>query len=124
MLTLSITSSRLFQFLLVALLSLGLAASNTLGQTSPDAMKAEIQKLRDEIKAKDARIKQLESEVASLRAQLGNASQTAPDTSSQMVTIDESVPSASPRALLNALKTSYAEATKDLNMGAGDDDKA
>ena len=69
-----------------------------------------------ELEAAENRIAMLEQELARLSRRVGSrppASQPAPE----RVSIDESQPNASPRALFKALKESYAEATLDLEIG-------
>jgi cell division protein FtsB len=81
-----------------------------------DATQREIETLKE-------KIAQLEQQLAASRRSGGRPqtppAQTQPEP--EKVTVDESVPTATPRALLKAMQDSYAEATKDMDMGnAGD----
>jgi hypothetical protein len=76
-----------------------------------------------EIETLKARIAQLEQQLATARRS-GNRQpppQTQPEP--EKVTIDESIPTASPRALLKAVQSSYTDATQDLDMGRPGDGK-
>jgi hypothetical protein len=83
-------------------------------------LRTQVSDLRIELEAARNRIEQLEREVEQLRQLLAAAPQapgTAPLPTEEEVTIDESVPTASPRALLGALKDRYREAMQDLDPG-------
>jgi len=82
----------------------------------------QVRDLQQELKAAQERLDRLEREIRDLKRQLAAAGQTptgvpAPPTPTPKVTIDESSPDASPRALLAALKKSYAETLDDLELG-------
>jgi hypothetical protein len=91
-----------------------------------ERLRAEMADLRVELEAARQEITDLKAEVDRLRALLDAAGQAPPAKASPMpepqVTIDESSPDASPRALLKAIIEAYQEETADLNMGTGPDD--
>jgi hypothetical protein len=86
-------------------------------------LKTQVADLQAELGAANTRIKELEAQVQQLTQALRQAQQglqPAVPMPPERVTIDESVPDASPRALLNAMRTSYEEVAKDLDIGADD----
>jgi hypothetical protein len=102
-----------------------LAAVGTASAQSDADLRRENQELRTrvrdlqmELEAARNRIEQLEREVEKLRQLLAAAPQTTgTQPTEEKVTIDESVPHASPRALLKALQERYLEAMLDLDPG-------
>ncbi len=91
-------------------------------------LKTEARQLTRELDAAKARIEKLERQVESLRMSLAAARRSGPTDPAPLepdpVTIDESVPTASPRALLNALQQSYTQTLGSLERGAeGDADR-
>lgn len=116
---------RLPVYILFAMV-LGLS-SPVLGQSDGD-LRRENQRLTTqlrensrELEAAKARITELEQQVARLERALaalrGEQPPAAP--TDEIVTIDESEPSASPRALLRALAADYEETMKDVEIGSG-----
>jgi regulator of replication initiation timing len=108
----------------VCVLALLTAAGAATAQSDAD-LRRENQRLRTqvndqkrELDAARNRITQLELEVEKLR-QLLNAAPptTAEQPAEEKVTIDETVPHASPRALLKALQDGYLEAMLDVDPG-------
>jgi len=92
-------------------------------------LKTEARQLTRELDAAKDRIEKLERQVESLRTSLASVRRSGPTEPAPMeqepVSIDESIPTASPRALLSALKKSYAQALGSLERGAeGDTDRA
>jgi cell division protein FtsB len=84
-------------------------------------LRTKVSELQRELDAARNRIEQLEREVEKLRQLLAAAPTTpgGPPTEEQ-ISIDESVPHASPRALLRALKQGYDEAMRELEPGEPD----
>ncbi len=84
-------------------------------------LKTEVRQLTRELDAAKARIEKLERQVESLRTSLTAARRYTPTQPAPLepdpVSIDESIPTASPRALLSALKKSYAQAMGSLERG-------
>lgn len=76
----------------------------------------QLQQSRDENEKLRQRIEQLEKQIAASRRSGGGRSPT-PAPEPEKVTIDETVPSASPRALFKAIQDSYVEVSKDVDMG-------
>jgi hypothetical protein len=83
-----------------------------------ERLRTQVDDLQRELGAARNRIVQLEREVEQLR-QLLSVAPPAPDEqpTEERVTIDESVPHASPRALLKALQNAYLEAMLDVDPG-------
>ena len=87
--------------------------------------------LKTELEAARGQIAQLAQRIAQLEAALRNSGTVPPPMpggpatpAADQVTIDESVPSASPRALFNALKASYEKTMADQERGRqGDTDR-
>ncbi|MHC4414811.1 MAG: hypothetical protein ACYS0G_05960 [Planctomycetota bacterium] len=109
------------------------AASRALGQSDSDLrrenqrLQTRVKDLQRELEAAQRRIADLERQIEQLRrgpARSRPARPTPPGISAPSqegeVTIDESVPNASPRALLTALQESYQEATGSLDIGTAD----
>ena len=86
--------------------------------TERDANEREIQTLKE-------RIAQLEQQLAAARRSGGASRQTQPQSQPEpeKITVDETIPTATPRALLKAVQESYAEVTKDLDIGHPGDGK-
>jgi hypothetical protein len=81
-------------------------------------LRTQVDDLKRELDAARNRIAQLELEVEKLRQLLAVTPQTpAGQSIEERVTIDESVPHASPRALLKALQAAYLEAMLDIDPG-------
>ena len=102
-----------------------LAAAGAASAQSDADLRRENQRLRTqvndqkrELDAARNRIAQLEIEVQKLRQLLNAAPRTTGDPpTEEKVTIDETVPHASPRALLKALQDGYLEAMLDIDPG-------
>jgi hypothetical protein len=87
-----------------------------------ESLRNELRNAQLELDSANKRIRELEAQIDQLRAALaaGGGSRPAtplPDLPEEPVSIDESVANASPRALFNALKASYAEAVKNQKSG-------
>jgi len=81
------------------------------------ALKAANKQLQD-------RIAQLETQLAAARRAGGNATGgTLPPLEEPAVTIDETLPQSSPRALFKAVQVSHDEAVKDMELGKTGDSK-
>jgi len=82
----------------------------------------EVKQLTRELEAAKGRIQNLQRQVESLRTAMASVRRSSPPRSptplkEEALTIDESVPNASPRALLNALKASYDKTFADQDQG-------
>ena len=82
----------------------------------------EVKQLTRELEAAKGRIQDLQRQVESLRTAMATLRRSSPPRSpaplkEEALTIDESVPNASPRALLNALKASYDKTFADQDQG-------
>lgn len=93
-----------------------------------ERLQAQVDDLVGELEAAKKSIQDLQEENSRLRAALNNARQggggeIAPP-EEEKVTIDESKPDASPRALFNALRREHTETAADLEMGASAGDPA
>ena len=86
----------------------------------------EVQDLQKRLEAAEQRNRELEERIAQLEQQL-TARRTSPATSTlppleeEEVSIDESVPNASPRALFKELVKSYEKSLAELDMGLNDE---
>jgi hypothetical protein len=108
----------------LGVLALLMAAGTASAQSDAD-LRRENQRLRTqvndhkrELDAARSRIAQLELEVDKLRQLLNAAPPTTGEQpTEEKVTIDETVPHASPRALLKALQDGYLEAMLDIDPG-------
>ncbi len=83
-------------------------------------LQTQVNDMQRELDAARRRIADLERELQALMRRLGRTPGTPASTSPsppERVTIDESVPNASPRALLQAIRDSYADATRDIEIG-------
>ncbi len=124
-------------FLLAAALIGSIAApTSAQGQKSPSELRRENERLAEEVadltrelEAARKENQELNDEIKRLNQLLTQAGQTArgvraapPELEPEEVTIDETVPNASPRALLNALKASYREAAAEFDAGDPFDD--
>ena len=108
----------------LGVLALLAAAGTASAQSDADlrrenqGLRARVTDLQRELEAARNRIEQLEREVEKLRQLLAAGPQTSDaESTEEKVTIDESVPHASPRALLKALQDGYLEAMLDLEPG-------
>jgi hypothetical protein len=84
------------------------------------ALQTQVRDLTRELEAARARVRDLEAENARLARDLETARRGGtplPPPPPERTSVDESVPSASPRALYKALVADYAEATRDLDAG-------
>jgi hypothetical protein len=118
---------RIGTLLLLAALATTALPRPAVGQESQSDLRRENQRLlarvtdlERELAAAQEELKVLRAELAALRQQLaapGGAPAAPPAPADQPVTIDESKPDASPRALLKAIKADYQETTKDLELG-------
>lgn len=78
----------------------------------------------DQNKALEERIKQLQQQITALKSGSRTATATpTPAATPEKVTIDESQPNASPRALLNGLVADYANTLGPIDMGQPGDGK-
>ena len=82
----------------------------------------EVKQLTRELDAAKGRIQNLQRQVESLRTALASVRRSSPQRSpaplkEEALTIDESVPNASPRALLMALKAGYDQTLADQDQG-------
>ncbi len=82
----------------------------------------EVKQLRRELEAAKGRIQDLQGQVESLRTAIATLRKSSPQRSpaplkEEALTIDETVPNASPRALLTALKASYDKTFADQDQG-------
>jgi hypothetical protein len=117
-----LTSCRIMTAAVLALLAAaGPAAAQGEGDLRREnqRLKALASDLQQELDAARARIVELERQIEGLKLKIGQAL-AAPSTGTpppEQVTINESVPTASPRALFRAMKQSYQAATKGLEIG-------
>lgn len=87
----------------------------------------EVQDLQRRLEAAELRNRELEQRIAQLEQQLAAArrgtatSSTLPPLEQDEITVDESIPNASPRALFKELLASYEKAMGGLEIGAEDD---
>ena len=113
---------------IMAILALFTHTGTSLGQSDRD-LRAENQRLKTQVKQQQKELDASKAQIAKLNNQVKDlekalkAAQIAPKMPSQQprvdekISIDESVPTASPRALFNALKSSYDEAVTGLDLG-------
>lgn len=90
-------------------------------------LQTQVRDLETDLKAARDRIDELEEDVQRLRRQLASARKpsTLPPLPTDEVSIDESDPAASPRALINAVQANYGEALGELEAGSpGDSENA
>ena len=84
-------------------------------------LQTQVNDMQRELDAARSRIADLERDLQTLMRRLGRTTGTPATTTAQTpperVTIDESVPNASPRALLRAIRESYTEATSNFDLG-------
>ncbi len=85
-------------------------------RTQAADLERELEAARSEIEVLKTRIAELEDRLAERGSPASNATKPLEP---EEVTIDESEPHASPRALLKAIQDDYQEATKDLETGDG-----
>lgn len=116
---------------IIALVALAMIASTETARAQSDRdlreenqrLQTQVNDLQRELDAARATIADMQRELQVLTRRLGQTAGSPTSTApapEQRVTIDESVPNASPRALLAAVSESYAEATKDLEIGDHD----
>ena len=113
--------------LLVAAVAAGQQSDNETRRENQQ-LRTQVQDLERELEAARQQIADLERQIEGLRRMLEEVRQggpTTPATQPQLpVSVDESVPNASPRALVAALVKSYEETTEDLEAGRpGDRDR-
>jgi len=84
-------------------------------------LKQQVRDLQKELDEANAKIARLERLVERLQAELDNRSASQEPLDEPEVTIDESVPNASPRALYSALVDSHDEAMSNIDMGRDND---
>lgn len=117
---------RLFVF--IAVMALFMCVNPSLGQSDRELreenqrLKAQVKQIQEELSAVQSRVNKLEKQVKNLEKSLKTASKPTKKTNKQpqveeKASIDESVASASPRALFNALKTGYEQAVANLDQG-------
>jgi hypothetical protein len=110
---------------LIALLLAGPTCGVVAAQGTPDLasenqrLQGEVDRLTRELKASQDRVKILEQQLTALQRARGSATQ--PATEPEKVTVDESVPTASPRALYNAMTSSYGEHLSTMQIGSAGD---
>lgn len=112
---------------LAAAIVVGMAAIPAAGQVNDsdlkkenEALQAQTRQLQADLDAARRQIEELQHQIALLREtiqSLRDARQPPTETQPEQVSIDESVPQASPRALLRALTESYDEAVADERIG-------
>jgi hypothetical protein len=115
----------------LAVLALAASAGIASAQSESDLrrenerLRTQVADLTQELDAANQRIQSLQEENSRLRdaLQAGPVTSTSP-LQPEPVTIDESVPHASPRALLRALVQEYGETTGELEMGDSPGDPA
>ncbi len=111
---------RLPIMLIFAVMQLGLIAPHAAAQNI-DELRRENQRLRAELEEKVRELEAAQSRIAELERALAAAhGERQRDDDEPEVTIDESVPSASPRALRRALSQDYAETLGDQEIGSAD----
>ncbi len=90
-----------------------------------DDLRQRVQSLTDQLRAANERISELEKTIVQLREELASAStrrsETPPPPVEEKVTIDESKPDASPRALLRHLQEDYQATLGDMDRGSTGD---
>lgn len=98
------------------------AQSESQLQRENQRLAQQVRELTNELDIAKKRIEELEQQVAQLERALAAARNTQqPGKVREEVTIDESEPTASPRALLRALQFEYAETMKDMELGSSGD---
>lgn len=116
---------------LLAVVFLGVTATPAVAQSDAqlrrenERLRSEAETLRNEVTDLKQRLADLEASNRALQERIrqlragssAGGSTPVPPPPPPPVSIDESKPDASPRALLNAVTASYAEATKDLDPG-------
>ncbi len=107
---------------LLAPVSSAIAQSDRDLRDENQRLTTEVKQLTRELDAAKGRIQELQRQVEILRTALATARRSSPPRSTaplkeEAVTIDESVPNASPRALLTALKASYDKTFADQDQG-------
>jgi FtsZ-binding cell division protein ZapB len=98
-----------------------LAAENQRLQDQVKQLQNEVDRLQRELKSYQDRIKVLDQQVAALQKARVSTTQAAPEP--EKVTVDESKPDASPRALFNALVVSYQQHLGPHEIGAPGESK-
>jgi hypothetical protein len=81
-------------------------------------LEADLKAAHDRNSELEEQIRDLKAEIVQLRRTASSGASTLPPLEEEKVTIDESIPEASPRALMKALKGSYDDALGDLDKGA------
>ncbi len=125
----AIRVSAMLMILAAAVLTAPAAAqSDSALRRENDALRARAGELEAELAAAQKMIQDLEKTIARLEAQVDrlsrrSSSSETPKLEPEKVTIDESIPDASPRALLRAMKESYAEQFGDMEIGPVGDRK-
>jgi hypothetical protein len=109
--------------ILLAMVLIGLIAPTAVAQSQSELrrenqrLRTEAADLQRELDAARKRIADLEAEVARLASAVKTGRSALPPVAAPPVTVDESKPDASPRALFNAIVRGYEEETKDLDIG-------
>jgi hypothetical protein len=85
-------------------------------QQENQRLRDEVARLEQELQSANERIDALTREIETLRA-AGASGGGATPPAEERISIDETQPNASPRALLNGVKASYEEAVADLDIG-------
>ena len=107
---------------LLAPVSSAIAQSDRDLRDENQRLTTEVKQLTRELEAAKGRIQSLQRQVESLRSAMATLRRSSPPRSpaplkEEALTIDESIPNASPRALLNALKASYDKTFADQDQG-------
>jgi hypothetical protein len=126
-------TSRIFTSLAVLTVFAGLGIAGRPAQAQSDAdlrrendalrtrvsdLEADLKAAHDRNSELEEQIRDLKAEIVQLRRTASSGASTLPPLEEEKVTIDESIPEASPRALMKALKGSYDDALSDLDKGA------
>jgi hypothetical protein len=91
-------------------------------QAENQRLRNDLDQLKKDLKASQDRVKLLEQQIAAMQ-QNRSSSNPPPAPEPEKVTVDESVPLASPRAMFNHLTTSYEADMSSIEIGAAGDAK-
>ncbi|MCZ6836433.1 MAG: hypothetical protein O7G85_11720 [Planctomycetota bacterium] len=112
------SSIALVLMIFVGLTSVASAQSDSQLQRENERLQGQVNDLTRQIDAAKQQVSDLQEEVRQLREAMMKAGQTPPITdATPQVSVDETVPNASPRALFMALQSEYQETMADLEMG-------
>lgn len=115
------TSFKLWKQVLFSVIVAAFLTGPALAQNAPDDLRRENETLRRQVRDLQKELDDAKAQIARLERMLdrmkGESSATSSDQSNEPeVTIDESKPDASPRALFNAIVASHDEAMNDVDM--------